>query len=93
MEKARWGILGTGRIANEFAEGLTSVPDAELVAVGSRSQESADAFGEKWQVDQRHPSYEALANDPNVEIIYLHSAHLSQEQRQALHQCGQSSAL
>jgi len=75
MEKIRWGILGTGRIANEFAEGLTSVPDAELVAVGSRNQESADAFGEKWNVKNRHATYNALTQDPDVEIIYVSTPH------------------
>ncbi|MFT7513337.1 MAG: putative dehydrogenase, partial [Candidatus Omnitrophota bacterium] len=71
MEKTRWGILGTGRIANEFAEGLTSVDSAELVAVGSRSQASADAFGAKWSASRCHPTYEALAMDEDVDIIYI----------------------
>lgn len=75
----RWGILGTGRIARTFATGLRSVPDAELVAVGSRSQASADHFGDDMQVARRHPSYEALANDTDLDVIYVsspHSAHM-----------------
>ena len=46
MNKIRWGILGAGRIANEFVTGLSILPDAELVAVGSRTQANADAFGD-----------------------------------------------
>src|SRR5260370_12836092 len=75
MEKIRWGILSTGWIANLFAEGLTALDDATLVAVGSRSQSSADAFGEKWNVPHRHRSYVALANDPDVEVIYVGTPH------------------
>jgi predicted dehydrogenase len=75
MEKLRWGILSTGGIANTFAEGLTVVEDAELVAVGSRAQAPADAFGERWHVPHRHASYEALANDPDVDVIYVGTPH------------------
>jgi predicted dehydrogenase len=75
MQKIRWGILSTGYIANLFAEGLTALDDATLVAVGSREQTSADVFGEKWNVPHRHGSYEALANDPDVEVIYIGTPH------------------
>jgi predicted dehydrogenase len=74
-DKIRWGIMSTGRIAGVFADGLRNLPDAELVAVGSRSQETADAFGEKHQVPHRHASYEALANDPDVDLIYIATPH------------------
>jgi predicted dehydrogenase len=75
MDKIRWGILSTGNIANQFAEGLTALDDATLVAVGSREQASADAFGDKWNVPHRHPSYEALANDPDIDAIYISTPH------------------
>ncbi|UCH24955.1 MAG: Gfo/Idh/MocA family oxidoreductase [Trueperaceae bacterium] len=75
MEKIRWGTLSTGYIANLFAEGLSAVADADLVAVGSRNRETADAFGDKWDVPHRHGSYEALANDPDVDVIYVASPH------------------
>ena len=75
MDKIRWGILGTGYIANQFAEGLSSLDDVQLVAVGSRKQTSAETFGEKWRVPHRHDSYEALANDPDVDVIYVSTPH------------------
>lgn len=71
----RWGILGTGRIAGLFAQGLAAVPDAALVAVGSRTQEAAEAFGERVGAPRRHGSYEALANDPGVDVIYVATPH------------------
>ena len=74
-DKVRWGILGTGSIARKFAEGLTAVEDAELVAVGSRVKEGAELFGEKYGVPRRHGSYEALAKDPEVDVVYVASPH------------------
>ena len=75
QEKIRWGILGTGRIAAKFAEGLAVLPDAELVAVGSRSQDTADAFAERFSIPRRHPSYADLAADPTVDVIYVATPH------------------
>jgi len=71
----RWGILGTGRIAGLFATGLASAPGAELVAVGSRSQKSADRFADKYGIAHRHPSYADLAADPDVDVIYVATPH------------------
>jgi predicted dehydrogenase len=73
-ESLRWGILGTGWIASEFtvdlvANGLT------VTAVGSRTQESADAFAQKYDIPKVHASYEALAADPDVDAIYISTPH------------------
>jgi predicted dehydrogenase len=75
MDKIRWGILGTGNIATRFAEGLMALPDAELVAVGSRSQSSVDSFGYEFDVPHRHASYAALAGDPDVDVVYVATPH------------------
>ena len=74
-ESIRWGILSTGAIARSFVKGLNEVPDAEPVAVGSRTQQAADAFGDEFGISRRHPSYEALANDPDVDVIYVATPH------------------
>ena len=68
MEKIRWGILSTGNIAHSFATGLQSVEDAELVAVGSRNQDNADKLAEEFDIAHAHASYEALVNDPDVDL-------------------------
>lgn len=75
MEKIRWGILGTGSIAHKFADGLSVLPDAELVAVGSRTQEGANKFAGEFGVARPHGSYEALAADPDVDVIYIATPH------------------
>jgi predicted dehydrogenase len=75
MDKIRWGILGTGNIARSFATGLSAVDDAELLAVGSRSQATADAFGDEYDVPRRYPTYEALVADPDVDAVYISSPH------------------
>ncbi len=73
--RVRWGILGTGSIANQFATALKSLDDAQIVAVGSRTQSSADAFAERFAVPHRHASYAALAADPDVDIVYIATPH------------------
>ena len=71
-EKLRWAILGTGKIGNRFAEALNHIPDqAGLLAVGSRRQETADDFGEKYNIPRRYNSYEQAAADPDVDIVYI----------------------
>jgi len=72
-----WGILATSGIAGAFTKDL-AVAGLRAAAVGSRSQESADEFGERYGIPNRHGSYEALVADPDVDIVYIsppHSAH------------------
>jgi len=75
----RWGILATGSIAESFATDLALVDGNELAAVGSRRPEAARAFGERFGATRAHGSYEELAADPDVDVIYVatpHSRHL-----------------
>ncbi|MBR7835960.1 Gfo/Idh/MocA family oxidoreductase [Actinospica durhamensis] len=74
-DRIRWGIAGTGGIASAFAADLALLPDAEIVAVGSRSQESADAFADRFGIPRRHVGYAALAADPEVDAIYVAVPH------------------
>jgi dihydrodiol dehydrogenase / D-xylose 1-dehydrogenase (NADP) len=74
-DKISWGILGTGNIAHQFATALNAMDDAVIAAVGSRTQKSADAFGNEFGVPRRHPSYQALADDPDVDLIYVATPH------------------
>lgn len=74
-DSVRWGILGTGKIAGLFAQGLRHAKGARLVAVGSRSQHGAEAFGGRYAVPRRHDSYAKLAADPEVDVIYIATPH------------------
>jgi dihydrodiol dehydrogenase / D-xylose 1-dehydrogenase (NADP) len=69
--KIRWGILGTGHIANTFATAIASLDDAVVQAVGSRTQESADKFADVYGIPNRHATYQALAADPEVDAVYI----------------------
>lgn len=74
-KKIKWGIIGLGRIANSFATDLLTIPDAELYAVASRNQEKADYFADKYDAKKAYNSYEALANDPEIDAVYIATPH------------------
>ncbi len=72
----RWGIVGTGGIARAFAKGLSLLPQARLTAVGSRTRESAEKFAADFRIPRAHASYEALAADPEIDILYIGTPHV-----------------
>ncbi|MDP9118210.1 MAG: Gfo/Idh/MocA family oxidoreductase [Actinomycetota bacterium] len=71
----RWGLMATGGIARTFAQDLRSLPDCEIVAVGSRSRSSADAFAPDLSIARRHGSYADLVADPDVDVVYVSPPH------------------
>ncbi len=71
MKKTRWGILGTGRIAGIFCTMLSQLDSAEIYAIASRTADKAAAFAEKFGATVAYGSYEELAADPEVDIIYI----------------------
>ncbi len=75
MSGFRWGMLGTGTIARQFVEGLNALPEAEVLAVGSRSRVSAERFAEERGIPRRYASYEDLAADPDVDVVYVATPH------------------
>jgi predicted dehydrogenase len=74
MTGQRWGILATGGIAHAFAKDLRTA-GLDIAAVGSRRSESAARFAEEFGIPNAHGSYEALAADPDVDIIYIATPH------------------
>lgn len=70
-EKLRWGILGTGNIARQFAAGLRDGARGTLVAVGSRSMESATVFARQFDVPTAVGDYDALLERPDVDAVYV----------------------
>jgi predicted dehydrogenase len=69
--KFRWGILAPGTIANKFATSVQALPDAELVAVGSRTLEKAKSFAAKFNIPRAYGTYQELAADPEIDAIYV----------------------
>jgi len=67
----RWGICGTGRIANDFATALALVDDADLVAVASHDAHRAERFAREHAVARHYVGYELLAADHNVDVVYV----------------------
>ena len=75
MTPLRWGVIGTGGIADSFVSDLSFTDSGEVVAVGSRSRESAQRFGDQHSIPRRHASYEALVADHEVEAVYVATPH------------------
>lgn len=75
----RWGILGTGWIADRFVGSLQQHSSQRVAAVGSRRTESATTFAHRHGIERAHGSYEQLAADPDIDVVYVatpHNAHL-----------------
>ncbi len=71
----KWGIIGPGKIAHKFAQALSFAPNAELFAVASRSEERARDFALQYDAPHYYQGYEKVAQDPEVDIIYVATPH------------------
>ncbi|HEY8936224.1 MAG TPA: Gfo/Idh/MocA family oxidoreductase [Cyclobacteriaceae bacterium] len=70
-----WGIIGPGKIANRFASAFSPFPEAKLYAVASRDIAKAKEFAQTYSITTCYDNYEALVNDPNVDVIYIATPH------------------
>ena len=71
----RWGVIGTGAIAAAWVEDMGMTDSGTVVAVGSRKLETAERFAQRWNIPNRHASYEALVADPEVDAVYVATPH------------------
>lgn len=71
----RWGVVGTGGIAHSFMEGLRAASTARITAVGSRTPERAKEFADAWGIPEHHGTYRDLAQNPNVDVVYVATPH------------------
>jgi predicted dehydrogenase len=79
MKTVRWGIVGPGRIAHQFARDIASVGNAELLAVAARDGQRAQTFADQYGVSHAHEGYDGLFENPEVDAVYVatpHSYHL-----------------
>ena len=80
MEALKIGIMGTGRIASVLANTMLQMPQVVLMGAASRSLEKADEFAARFSIERAYGSYEELAKDPDIQLIYIatpHSEHCS----------------
>ena len=85
MSTIKWGILATGEIAGAFTEELRLLPDAEVIAVGSRTPETAGAFAGRYGIPRAYGSWAELAADEDVDIVYV--ANTQNAHREAVLTC------
>ncbi len=80
MTAVRWGIIGPGRIAHQFARDIAVVDNAELVAVAARDGDRAAEFCRQYGITNAHEGYQRLFENPEVDAVYVatpHSYHLA----------------
>lgn len=72
----RWGVLATGGIAATVTDDMLSLPDeCEVVAVASRTLESAERFASERGIGRAYGSYAELASDDEVDAVYVATPH------------------
>ncbi|MBN9511599.1 MAG: Gfo/Idh/MocA family oxidoreductase, partial [Alphaproteobacteria bacterium] len=72
--RLRWGILGSGRVARQFATALPRSARGRLVAVASRGAPAAPPAPEFAGANLIH-GYDALLADPEVDAVYVATLH------------------
>lgn len=71
MNKYKWGVIGTGKIAHTFATALMNCENAELCASASRTEEKAKRFAEEFGFLKYYGSYREFAEKSDAEIVYI----------------------
>jgi predicted dehydrogenase len=74
-KQINWGIIALGKIAHKFAADLSLVKNANLLAVASRDATKSKVFAEKHKAEKYYGSYEELAKDSSVDVVYIASPH------------------
>ena len=77
MTQIRWGIIGPGAIAHNFADGIKEAPSATLAAISSRDAGRRSRFGDTYDVspDKRYADHHQLLADPQIDAIYIATPH------------------
>ncbi|HEU4948102.1 MAG TPA: Gfo/Idh/MocA family oxidoreductase [Kribbella sp.] len=75
IDRVRWGIVATGNISTSFTRDLAELDDAVVTAVASRSQGSADRFGDQFGIEHRYDDYRRLIDERQVDVLYIGTPH------------------
>jgi predicted dehydrogenase len=75
QKKIRWGIVSTGRIAQQFCQDMLFVTNGELAAVAARKLEDAEEFANEHGIAKAYQGYQALFDDPDIDVVYIATPH------------------
>ena len=78
MDKIRWGIIGPGSIAHNFADALKQSYSGELISIASRTPSKLEEFGNKYQIKKEFifKDYDALLENENIDAVYIATPHV-----------------
>src|SRR5262245_60452403 len=71
MPRLRWGLLSTARINRAVIPAIRAAARSELTTVASRTPDAARAYANEWSIPRALGSYEALVDDPDVDVLYI----------------------
>lgn len=85
MERVRWGIIGTGNIAHDFARDLAFLdPHQEVQAILGHSKKNTEEFARAFNVPQQFINLEEFTEKAQIDVVYIASPHtLHHEQAMA----------
>ncbi|NMP32845.1 Gfo/Idh/MocA family oxidoreductase [Thalassotalea sp. M1531] len=75
MNKLNWGIVSTGRIAEQFASDMAFVSNGKMLAVAARKLEDAEEFASRFEIERAYASYQAMFDDPDIDVVYIGTPH------------------
>ena len=84
MKTIKWGIISAGRISATFATALSSMEGTKIVAVAARDLQRAQEFADKFHIEKAYGSYEELAKDPDIDVVYIGTPHSEHKANSAL---------
>src|SRR4051812_40602438 len=71
MQRLRWGLLSTARINRLIIPAIRASARSDVTTVASRDQAKASAYAREWQIPRALGSYDALLDDPDIDVIYI----------------------
>jgi len=71
MAKVRWGLLSTAHINNMLIPVIKNSPRGELVAVASRSEETAKAYASQLGIPLAFGGYAAMLESGSIDAVYI----------------------
>ncbi len=84
MRVIKWGIIGAGNISTKFATGFKALENTEIAAIASRDLSKAKQFADRFHIRKAYGSYEELARDPEIDVVYIGTPHTEHRANSAL---------